>query len=564
MVVYYELTFLVSVICLISFFFMKNRNVSVMYGYIMILATISNMGALYRSLATTLEMAILANALSYVGGCFLPVCILFCTLSLCRIEISKKWKVIAVIPGFLLYIIVLMDNKLHWLYKSANLTSWDNISIIEKEYGPAHTCFYVLIIIYTLITFAVLWIGYTRRKEASVKNISLIFMLEFITVAVYFIQRFLPAAIQLTSVSYVFAQVVILVILQRLSLYDVDGTVIDAILNAGEMGCLLFTQNGKYLGCNALAAEWFPQMKELKVDRELPIDDNEMYARLDEWMSSVRGSNTNQDFYYKKDDYIFKIEVGLLYKKLKAICIRFTITDYTDEQKYKDLLTQYNDDLKREVAKNVKHIEEMQNSLVLGMADMVENRDNSTGGHIKRTSKIVEILVSVIKEDNDLRLSDEFCDALIKAAPMHDLGKIAVDDDILRKPSKFTDEEFAIMKTHAEKGAAIVRNLLQNIDDDYFAEIAENVAHYHHERVDGTGYPKGLKSEEIPLEARIMAIADVYDALVSKRCYKESMSFEEAYNIIEDGMGKQFDQRLEKYFIASRTKLEEFYYNELN
>lgn len=147
---------------------------------------------------------------------------------------------------------------------------------------------------------------------------------------------------------------------------------------------------------------------------------------------------------------------------------------------------------------------------------------------------------------------------------MHDLGKIAVDDDILRKPGKFTDEEFAIMKTHAEKGAAIVRNLLQNIDDDYFAEIAENVAHYHHERVDGTGYPKGLKSEEIPIEARIMAIADVYDALVSKRCYKESMSFEEAYNIIEDGMGKQFDQRLEKYFIASRTKLEEFYYNELN
>lgn len=564
MVVYYELTFLVSVICLISFFFMNNRNVSVMYGYIMILATLSNMGALYRSLATTLEMAILANAISYVGGCFLPVCILFCTLSLCRIQITKLWRVIAVIPGFLLYAIVLMDNKLHWLYKSANLTSWDNISIIEKEYGPAHTCFYALIIIYTLITFAVLWIGYTRRKEASVKNISLIFMLEFITVAVYFIQRFLPAAIQLTSVSYVFAQVVILVILQRLSLYDVDGTVIDAILNAGEMGCLLFTQNGKYLGCNALAAEWFPQMKELKVDRELPVDENELYVKLDEWINSARKSNTNQDFYYKKGDYIYKIEVGLLYRKLKAICIRFTITDYTDEQKYKDLLTQYNDDLKREVAKNVKHIEEMQNRLVLGMADMVENRDNSTGGHIKRTSKIVEILVSAIKEENELGLSDEFCDALIKAAPMHDLGKIAVDDDILRKPGKFTDEEFAIMKTHAEKGAAIVRNLLQNIDDDYFAEIAENVAHYHHERVDGTGYPKGLKSEEIPIEARIMAIADVYDALVSKRCYKESMSFEAAYNIIEDGMGKQFDQRLEKYFIASRTKLEEFYYNELN
>ena len=117
------------------------------------------------------------------------------------------------------------------------------------------------------------------------------------------------------------------------------------------------------------------------------------------------------------------------------------------------------------------------------------------------------------------------------------------------------------MKTHAAQGARIVKQILDGTDDKEFAKIAINVAHYHHERWDGSGYPKGLKGEEIPLEARIMAIADVYDALVSKRVYKEKMSFEQANQIIMEGMGKHFDKRLEKYYVAARPKLEEYYIN---
>ena len=142
---------------------------------------------------------------------------------------------------------------------------------------------------------------------------------------------------------------------------------------------------------------------------------------------------------------------------------------------------------------------------------------------------------------------------------MHDLGKIAVDDAILRKPGRFTPEEYEIMKTHAAEGGRIVHEILKNTDDYDFHILAENVAHYHHERWDGSGYPEGLIGEEIPLEARIMAIADVYDALVSKRVYKESMSFEEADKIILEGMGKHFDKRLERYYVAARPRLEEYY-----
>ena len=159
------------------------------------------------------------------------------------------------------------------------------------------------------------------------------------------------------------------------------------------------------------------------------------------------------------------------------------------------------------------------------MATMIEGRDNSTGGHIKRTSDCMRLLIETMKEEGYPGLSDSFCFNIVRAAPMHDLGKIAVDDAILRKPGRFTPEEFAEMKKHAPEGARLVKQILDGTDNVEFMNIAVNVAHYHHERWDGSGYPEGLKAEEIPFEARIMAIVDVYDALVSKRVYKESMSF---------------------------------------
>ena len=194
---------------------------------------------------------------------------------------------------------------------------------------------------------------------------------------------------------------------------------------------------------------------------------------------------------------------------------------------------------------------------------MVESRDNSTGGHIRRTSDVVRILTDTIRSGEALQISDDFCKNLVKAAQMHDLGKISVDDDILRKPGRFTPEEFDKMKVHAAEGARVVHEILKDTDDTDFRVIAENVAHYHHERMDGSGYPEGLKGEEIPLEARIMAIADVYDALVSKRVYKDSYSFDRADQIILEGMGTQFDPGLKVYYETARPKLEEYYSNVL-
>ena len=158
-------------------------------------------------------------------------------------------------------------------------------------------------------------------------------------------------------------------------------------------------------------------------------------------------------------------------------------------------------------------------------------------------------------------LTDEFCKDMIQAAPMHDLGKIAVDDAVLRKPGKFTDEEYAKMKKHAAEGARIVDQILEGTDNESFHRVAVNVAHYHHERWDGSGYPEGLKGEEIPIEALIMAVADVYDALVSKRVYKDKFSFDDADKIMMESMGKHFDKRLERYYVSAKPKLEAYYKN---
>ncbi len=215
-------------------------------------------------------------------------------------------------------------------------------------------------------------------------------------------------------------------------------------------------------------------------------------------------------------------------------------------------------DMSHSILEKNQHIADIQDSIIRGMAIVVESRDNSTGGHINRTSECVRVFVEKMKADPQFSLSDSFVKNIIKAAPMHDLGKIAIDDAVLRKPGRFTPEEFEEMKKHADAGARIVREVLMETDDE-FKKIAENVAHYHHEKWNGSGYPCQIAGEEIPYEARIMALADVFDALVSKRCYKDSMDYDRAFAIIEDSLGTHFDPVLGKFFISCRQDLENLY-----
>ncbi len=215
--------------------------------------------------------------------------------------------------------------------------------------------------------------------------------------------------------------------------------------------------------------------------------------------------------------------------------------------------------VKRKQAQHYQQIDAItrsHDSILEGMASVVENRDNNTGGHIKRTSEVVRLLTE------DLPLDDSFRENIIKAAPLHDLGKIAVPDNVLNKPARLTPEEYEQIKIHPKKGHSIVKTIFSGQDDENLLQVAENIALYHHEHYDGSGYPEGLSGEKIPLEARIMAIADVYDALVSHRCYKEPMSQEDAYQVIKDSMGTHFDPKLWECFEKAYPKIKAYYAKE--
>jgi putative two-component system response regulator len=201
-------------------------------------------------------------------------------------------------------------------------------------------------------------------------------------------------------------------------------------------------------------------------------------------------------------------------------------------------------------------VKEMADSLSESISELIECRDENTGGHVARTSKYLEMLGRELKSKGLFadELSDAALDMMVRAAPLHDVGKISISDSILLKPGRLDDEEFAIMKGHAAIGAGILANMLERTPTQTYLRYARMIAGSHHERYDGKGYPGGLAGDDIPLCGRIMAVADVYDALTDDRVYRERMNHTEAYRIIMDGCGKQFDPRVIGAFESCHLK----------
>ena len=206
-------------------------------------------------------------------------------------------------------------------------------------------------------------------------------------------------------------------------------------------------------------------------------------------------------------------------------------------------------------------ISTFQSGMISVMADLVESRDKSTGTHIKNTSAYVAIICEELIDEglySDV-VDEDYKNNVVASAPMHDIGKIKISDAILNKPGRFTDDEFEIMKTHSAEGAKIIETVKKTIESEALSENylgeAENMAHYHHEKWNGQGYPCGLKGEEIPLSARIMAVADVFDALVAERVYKPGMPFDKAMSIIKESAGEHFDPIIVQAFVNAEDKI---------
>lgn len=206
-----------------------------------------------------------------------------------------------------------------------------------------------------------------------------------------------------------------------------------------------------------------------------------------------------------------------------------------------------------------ERVSHMQSGMITFLAEVVENRDDNTGGHIRRTAHYVELIAKELKRQeiySDI-LTEKYVADMVVAAPLHDIGKIHIPDAVLNKPGKLTEDEFEIMKGHTTAGEELLAHAKEELGESGYLNTALEMAAYHHEWWNGKGYPYGISGIEIPLCARIMAVADVFDALTSKRCYKNAMPLEKAYAIIREESGTHFDPVVVEAFLAAVEDMEE-------
>jgi putative two-component system response regulator len=227
-------------------------------------------------------------------------------------------------------------------------------------------------------------------------------------------------------------------------------------------------------------------------------------------------------------------------------------------KKMQDFLNDQNSFLEGEVQKRTSEVNAIQDVTIHAMASLAETRDSDTGNHIRRTQQYVKLLAEKVRLNprfSHFLNDDNIIEMLFKSAPLHDIGKVGIPDKILLKPGKFTPEEFEIMKTHTTLGRNAILQAERELGLEVpFLKYAKEIAYYHQEKWDGSGYPMGLVGDDIPISARLMAVADVYDALISRRVYKTGMPHEKAVSIITESKGTHFDPDMVDAFLELQTE----------
>ncbi|MBQ0001788.1 MAG: HD domain-containing protein, partial [Clostridiales bacterium] len=456
---------------------------------------INQIGYALEMESTTPEAALTSIKFAYVGKLMAEFGIFFFVMAYCKVNIPKWITRVLLALHFLILGMVWTCDKHNLYYSNISFTTEGFFPHVVLKHGIFYNLFMALTFGYMIIMFAVS----TQRlilAKGSRERTRMVFMMlvpvSFVSGLLLF-QSGVTRGYDTTALAYVFSSVILLLALLRYDLIDEEELAKDIIID--ELGEAVFVLDKK--------DHLVYQNKKFRA-----LFSDSRHRENSEFILAI------QEFARREEEYK---SGGTFYKILKEIimveghylgCI-YMLHDVTDFNKRMALIERYNTELEAAVEQKTKHLQKMQDQLVLGMADMVENRDSNTGGHIKRTSELARIFAKQISRDKSLNLDRKFFDDIIKAAPMHDLGKITIDDSILKKPGEYTPEEYANMKKHAEMGGTIVHRLFQGVEDDHLVRITENIAHYHHENYDGTGYPDGLKGEEIPFEARIMAVVDV-------------------------------------------------------
>ena len=536
-----------------------NKNFIILY----IATFVSNFGTAFANYAPNLEACLFGIMISYIGSICIMSFMLVVVVELCKIKFPLALRILLFGSAFFFIFTICTTQELALFYTDLSISKINGLTILNHSSGPVQLYYLIFLSLIDVASIVIVLLTFKNKKQVSRSTLKILLSMLVFGTLTYIITFIIKFRYNVMVFVYVVMQAMFIVLSIHINMYDLSQNLMNVFKNRGGYGYIAFDTKKRLLGCDELAMKMFPCLKDAAIDSTLKEECHDLIRKLDyseereDWSQKLES-----DFEIFGQGISAICTLHKIQNQGKTIGYLFELRDNTKQRNYINGINMDNRVLAQAVAEKTAKLSAMQDSIIKGMAMMVESRDNSTGGHILRTSDCIRIFANRLKSEPGFgQYNTSFWENLIKAAPMHDLGKIAVDDSILRKPGKFEPDEYEMMKTHSTKGAVIVREVLRETTDSDFKEIAVNVAHYHHEKWNGKGYPTGKKGEDIPIEARIMALADVFDALVSRRCYKEAKSFDEAFSIIESDLGIHFDPIVGKVFLECRPQLEEYYNN---
>lgn len=547
----------------------ENRLQDIYMTMIVALIAITNFSYFFLSTAKILDIAILANKIAYIGGVWIPLCTFMTVAKLCSLKIKPMITRLLVLFNLVVFAFVLSVGYSDIYYAEMSLQFVHGISALKIVYGPAHLIFYIMLFVETALSlYVVFYTCVIKRKSIPIIVVVLAILAVILPRMVYIVRRVFDFYIDIMPIAYTITGTLFWLAYNRMSLYDITLLIAKSQVKSNECGFIAFNDKKHLISFNNSAATFFPILKNSRIDHA--IDDSsllhrEIVARLDSVAENNNSATAVIHHEVEMSDNLFlKVNIFSLYPSSYSALFSkkyylVELMDNTAEHNYVLIQEEFNSILHGTLNKQIAHIQSMYDSVIRSMAFIISNRDGSTGQHVRHASKSVKIFLDALLASPDFNLTRTFCNNVEKAAPLHDIGKIGVDDAILKKPGKFSTEEYDVMKTHPQIGAEIIEQVFAESEDDEFKNIARNVANYHHERWDGSGYPEGLQGEEIPLEARIMALPDVFDALVSERVYKKPFSYDDAFSIISQSINTHFDPKLCEVFLSIKPQLIELY-----
>jgi len=487
------------------------------------------MGYVIEIEAQSLETALVGASFAYIGK---PYVMLASWQFICAFYNHRipKWLnyLLAVFAASFFFIVY--TNPYHYLYYATTAFEKSNLfSPLELTRGPLYGLYVLSSVGFFLACLYEIIRGY-RRSGSGRKTKYAIYILLMILFGISGYALYLTGntgGYDSTMLGVFLGSICLSVLFFRFRIFDVLTMAKEQALNDSSIGLLVIDAGDSVVYSN--------QAIKTLVKQDLSL----------EQLMKIRSRHANLNVNGK----IYAVVKKDLTDKEEYLGKAIEVSDITESFNYQSRL-------EHDVKERTDRIETIQRSIITSIAGIVEARSMETGEHTKRTMDLVRGIAEEMhrQDPSNPVLTEEYIDMLSSAATLHDIGKISVPDEILMKPGKLTDEEFEKIKSHTTAGAMVVEKAMSGLESPEYVKLCKEVAHFHHEKWDGTGYPCGLVGEEIPVSARIMAVADVYDAVTNSRCYKDTVDEKEAIEMIREGSGTQFDPAVVRAFLALKEQ----------